>query len=244
MADAHVTAIRKLLLPILSHTLFAPPGPPLPASHPSPSLLGKLYLHVSNLYSSASSLLVIPTNQQSNSSGSLLRRKKSDEIDSIDEDLIVELKRYLKKEAKLSKGLSYKYLGIDEASKSLGQSLALLQESGRCLEDLKDSKLESKMKGLNFNKDKKKAEAVRNLRQSRIDREYYSVQAWLQANKKLNDTVNFERVPPFQEVVIPPGRPIFSAKKYTLPKLKFAPSHIEEEEEKQEAEYAGRGNYF
>lgn len=199
---------------------------------------------MSNLYGSASSLLVIPTNQQSNSSGSLLRRKKSDEIDSIDEDLIVELKRYLKKEAKLSKGLSYKYLGIDEASKSLGQSLALLQEAGACLEGLKDSKLETKMKGLNFNKDKKRAEAVRSLRQGRIDREYYSVQAWLQANKKLNDTVNFERVPPFQEVVIPPGRPIFAAKKYTLPKLKFTPSHIEEEEEKQEAEYAGRGNYF
>lgn len=231
-------------MPVLSHTLFAPPGPPLPRSHPSPSLLGKLYLHVSNMYSSASSLLVIPTNPQSNSSGSLLRRKKSDEVDSIDEDLIVELKRYLKKEAKLSKALAYKYLGIDEASKSLGQSLALLQESRRCLDDLKDTKLETKMKGLNFNKDKKKAEVVRNLRQGRIDREDYSVQAWLQANKKMNDTVNFERVPPFQEVVVPPGRPIFAPKKYVLPKPKFKPSHVEEEEEKPEAEYAGRGNYF
>lgn len=187
----------------------------------------------------------MPTNQQSSSSGSLLRRKKSDEIDSIDEDLIVELKRYLKKEAKLSESLSYKYLGIDEASKSIGQSLALLQEAGRCMDDLRDSRLESKVKSLNFGRDKKKAEAVRSQRQSRIDREYYSVQAWLQANTKLNDTVNFERVPPFQEVVIPPGRPIFAAKKYTLPKLKFTPSHIEkEEEEKPSAAYAGAGNYF
>ncbi|CAD6901541.1 unnamed protein product [Tilletia controversa] len=57
LADAQTLAIRKLLSPSVSlaeDTIT--PGPPLPKSHPSPSLLAKLHLETCALYESAEQL--------------------------------------------------------------------------------------------------------------------------------------------------------------------------------------------
>ena len=58
LADANLLAIRRLLSRSLSvaHSTTTP-GPPLPPSHPSPSLLSKLHLQVYAHYDEARSLL-------------------------------------------------------------------------------------------------------------------------------------------------------------------------------------------
>ena len=57
LAEAQTLAIRKLLSPSLSLAVDTiTPGPPLPKSHPSPSLLAKLHLFAASLFESAQSL--------------------------------------------------------------------------------------------------------------------------------------------------------------------------------------------
>ncbi|PWN46252.1 hypothetical protein IE81DRAFT_319132 [Ceraceosorus guamensis] len=57
MADAESLAVRKLLSPFLSTSLDTiTPGPPLPKTHPSASLLAKLNLNVCQRYEQARSL--------------------------------------------------------------------------------------------------------------------------------------------------------------------------------------------
>ncbi|PWZ00023.1 hypothetical protein BCV70DRAFT_161602 [Testicularia cyperi] len=57
LAEAQALAIRKLLAPSLAlATDTVTPGPPLPKSHPSPSLLAKLHLNVAEEFEAALSL--------------------------------------------------------------------------------------------------------------------------------------------------------------------------------------------
>nr|XP_019011489.1 pH-response regulator protein palC [Kwoniella pini CBS 10737]OCF50270.1 pH-response regulator protein palC [Kwoniella pini CBS 10737] len=246
LADAHLTAIRKLLLPVLPHSLFSPPGPPLPSNHPSPSLLAKLYLHVTSLYNSSRALL------KANSSS-------SSKIDSVEGEMIVELKRYLKKESQLSMALSYKWLGIDSAegkSQKLGEGIAFIKDSLERLEDMENSKLKSGIKSLSMRNSERKKEERRN-RLGRVEREIEDTNAWLKTYIKLNDTVAFQPIPPSSSLVIPPGRPIFAAKLFIPPSSKFEPIHRlpspdgeedsgqkEDNDAEQRGEYAGKGNYF
>nr|XP_018261508.1 pH-response regulator protein palC [Kwoniella dejecticola CBS 10117]OBR83666.1 pH-response regulator protein palC [Kwoniella dejecticola CBS 10117] len=248
LADAHLTAIRKLLLPVLPHVLFSPPGPPLPSNHPSPSLLAKLYLHVTSLYNSSRALL------KANSSSS-----SSIEVDSVEGEMIVELKRYLKKENQLSMALAYKWLGIDSAegkSQKLGEGIAFVKESLFRLEDMESSKMKSGIKNLSIKNSEKKKEERKN-RVGRLEREIEDTKAWLRSYTKLNDTVAFQPIPPASSLIVPPGRPIFTAKPFVSPLSKFEPTHrlpspnAEDEAEQgengsagAEGEYAGKGNYF
>jgi hypothetical protein len=188
IADAHITAIRKLLLPVLPHMLFAPPGPPLPANHPSPSLLAKLYLHVASLYTSASGLLRSHTDPP--------RKGKSVEsVEGVEGEVIPELKRYLRKESALASALAHKWLGVDAGEngkgQKVGEAVAWVKEAQSRLEELEDGKVREKMKGLSFGKGSEKKKEERKARQGRVERELVDIAAWVRAYTRMNDTVSF-----------------------------------------------------
>lgn len=197
MADAHVTAIRRLLLPVLGHSLFAPPGPPLPSNHPSAALLAKLYVHVASLYTSAAALLRV---HDPASSGRKLFTKKSSsdkaaslDADSADSDVLPELRRYLRKEAMIASALAHKWLGVDAGENAkpakVGEALAWVNESRSRLAELEDGKVSDKMKRLGIGKSAERRNEARRARQGRVEREAADAEAWAAAYKKMNDSV-------------------------------------------------------
>jgi hypothetical protein len=97
------------------------PGPPLPASHPSPALLAKLHLEASALCASAESLLRIPAS-----------RKK-------DMEVAESLLAYARDSAALHGALARKWLGADAGARdSLGMAVGFLGWAKRELETLRD----------------------------------------------------------------------------------------------------------
>lgn len=195
IADAHITAIRKLLLPILPHILFAPPGPPLPSNHPSPSLLSKLYLHVAKLYDSSRALFKAHANEPSSSSSRrIFRGEKIEEPDSAEGGLNAGFKRYLKKEAMLSQALAHKWLAVDAGENGkgakVGEAIAWCKDAQSRLESMEDSAVREKMKGLGLGKlnDRKKEE--RRARKGRVERDLEDVSAWVKSYTRQNDTVS------------------------------------------------------
>lgn len=195
---AHVTAIRRLLLPVLAHRLFAPPGPPLPASHPSPALLGKLYVYVASLFTSAAALLRVHDPSSVGSGRRLFKKSSGDksalDADAADSDVIPELKRYLRKEALLSSALAHKWLGVDAGENGkpprVGEALGWVMEARSRLSELEDGKVADKMKGLGIGKGVERRKEARKVRQDRIDREVEDTDAWVRAYQKMNDTVS------------------------------------------------------
>lgn len=192
LADAHVIAIRKLLLPILPHTLFSPPGPPLPSNHPSPSLLAKLYLHVSSLYDSARAHLRV--NSIEPASRKLFSKDKDAPEDSVEGDIIPELKRYLRKESILASGLARKWLGVDAGENGkgakVGEAIAWVKDAQTRLQELEDNAVREKMKGLSFGKGSEKRKEERRARKGRLERELDDVAAWIKSYQQMNDTVS------------------------------------------------------
>ncbi|WRT68416.1 uncharacterized protein IL334_005392 [Kwoniella shivajii] len=263
LADAHSIAIRKLLLPVLPHTLFSPPGPPLPSNHPSASLLSKLYLHVTSLYTSSRALLKVHQTASNDvgSSRRLFQKDRSMENDSIEGEIIPDLKRYLKKASQLSLALAHKWLGIDVGENSkgtkIGDAISWTQDALNRLEDMEDSKMREKMKGFGISKNNEKKKEERKARKGRLENEVEDTKAWVRAYVKMNDTVAFQPIPPNSSLITPSGRPIFSSKAFIPPPCKFQPTHRlpnpdEDEEEDHDpgqdgegqGEYAGKGNYF
>ncbi|WVW85602.1 hypothetical protein I302_107640 [Kwoniella bestiolae CBS 10118] len=264
LADAHLTAIRKLLLPVLPHALFSPAGPPLPSNHPSASLLAKLYLYVTSLYTSSRALLKVQQSSSESSSKKLFSKEIDNEAS--EGEIITPLKRYLKKESLLSGALANKWLGIDlgENSKSstpkIGEAISYLRESLGRLEDLEDSKTREKIKGLSIGRNTERKKEERKSRRSRVEYEVEDTRAWVGSYVKMNDTVTFQPIPPVSSLIAPSGRPIFGPKAFVPPPSKFEPAHRlptpgdEEEEEVGKAqrdggaggegEYAGKGSYF
>ncbi|EIW67251.1 hypothetical protein TREMEDRAFT_33779 [Tremella mesenterica DSM 1558] len=248
LADAHITAIRKLLLPILPHTLFAPPGPPLPPNHPSPSLLAKLYLHVASLYSSARQMCKAhsdpPTNRK------LFSKSSEVDTEAAEGELIPPVKRYLRKESLLASALGYKWLGVDcgenGKGEKVGEALALLIEAKGRLEEMEDGKIRERMKGLSVGKGSERKKEERRGRKGRLERELEDVGAYIKAYKGINDTVAFQPIPPISSLNIPPGRPIFAAKKFTPPPAKLGADSESNGDitATHDTEYAGKGSYF
>jgi len=192
LADAHITAIRKLLLPVLSHMLFSPPGPPLPSNHPSPSLLSKLYLHVSSLYDSARALL--KANAAEPVSRKLFSKDKDrDNPEDSEGDIIPELKRYLRKESVLASGLARKWIGVDAGENGkgakIGEAIAWVKEAQSRLSELEDGTVREKMKGLSFGKGSEKRKDERLARKGRLERELDDVGAWIRSYQRQNNTV-------------------------------------------------------
>ncbi|KAK4688581.1 hypothetical protein P7C73_g1522, partial [Tremellales sp. Uapishka_1] len=247
LADAHVVAIRKLLLPVLPHTLFSPPGPPLPSSHPSPALLAKLYLHIASLYSSARALFKVSS---PSSSRKLFSKSDADssELDAIEGEIIPTLKRYLRKESILASALAYKWLAVDTGENSkgtkIGEAVCLAKEAKGRLEEMEDGKLREKMKGLGMGKGNERRKEERMGRRGRLERELADVNAWSKVYTRMNDTVSFQPVPLIGSIVIPSGRPIFSFKPFVPPPIKFGPRYSETAGADNAQTYAGKGNYF
>lgn len=193
-----MTAIRKLLLPILPHVMFAPPGPPLPSNHPSPALLSKLYLHVAKLYESSRALFKAHANESSSStSRRLFRSEKIEEPDTAEGDLNAGFKRYLKKEAMLSQALAHKWLGVDAGENGkgskIGEAIAWCKDAQTRLGAMEDGAVRERMKGLGLGKmnDRKKEE--RKARKGRVERDLEDITAWVKSYSRQNDTVSHIR---------------------------------------------------
>jgi len=193
LSDAHITAIRKLLLPVLSHAMFAPPGPPLAANHPSPALLAKLYLHVSRLYDSSRALFKAHASEPTTTSRRLFRSDKIEEPDTAEGDLLAGFKRYLKKEALLSQALAHKWLGVDAGENGkgsrVGEAIALCKYSQARLEEMEDGAVREKMKGLGIGRGNEKRKEERKARKGRVERDLEDIGAWVKSYTRQNDTV-------------------------------------------------------
>lgn len=193
-------------MPILPHTLFAPPGPPLPSNHPSPSLLSKLYLHVAKLYDSSRALFKAHANEPSSSnSRRIFRGEKIEEPDSAEGELNSGFKRYLKKEAMLSQALAHKWLGVDAGENGkgarIGEAVAWCKDAQTRLEVMEDGAVREKMKGLGLGKlnDRKKEE--RKARKSRVERDLEDISAWVKSYARQNDTASLGSYDSLREVL-------------------------------------------
>jgi len=244
-ADAQSLAIRKLQSKSAYDSTLTP-GPPLPRSHPSPSLIAKLHLECASYYSSALSLVLTPGKTKSGKGG-------NDEINA-------ELRHYLSGEAAFHSALSHKWLGVDAGenggpSKG-GEAVAFLLWAKKELEELKEG-----AKGLSsIGRDKEKKDR----RKEKVSDELASVTVFLKNYKKINDTLTFQPVPPQMELQsrIPAGRLAVAPKPFTPPPPAFKPSSIERLAEQLDLtdsgspslepssditnprSYAGEGSYF
>lgn len=153
------------------------------------------------LYSSARALL--SAHQQpassalSNSSRKLFRSnndKEDVEPEPVEGEITPELKRYLAKEAQLALALAHKWLGIDAGENGrgtkVGEALAWVKDAQDRLEDLEDSKMRTKLKGLSLGKSRERKKEERKVRMGRVERELEVVKAWVKAYQMMNDTVS------------------------------------------------------
>lgn len=174
LADAQLLAIRKLLAPSRAASTFSP-GPPLSKSHPSPSLLAKLYISITTLYSSASSLL---RPSSANSEG----------------DPIPSLSTYISANRSLTEALAHKWLGIDAGEsgdpKRGGEAIAFLASAKKKLEDLGGGGKEGMKEALKIGKAKVGREERKEMK-GRVGEELVMVDAFLKSYEKLNKTVRF-----------------------------------------------------
>ncbi|WFD18659.1 hypothetical protein MCAP1_000866 [Malassezia caprae] len=211
LADAHALAIRKLQAPALAQaTDTLTPGPPLPAGHPSPSLLAKLHLHTSSLYHEAHALLGQSVRAPA-SHAKLQERLHKMKLDPRAPGAAV--LPYMQREAQWHQALAYKWLGVDagEQEGDVGWGMAYLRKSLELLQALVPRTALDALRGA------RRPGAVRfRTSEERMALEHASVSRWLGAYTKTNDTVAFKRVPPLQEVpqYTPEGRPALFAKPF------------------------------
>lgn len=214
LADAHALAIRKLQAPALAQaTDTLTPGPPLPAGHPSPSLLAKLHLHTSSLYHEAHALLSQGVRAPSAPRVKLQATLHKIQRDPRSPDTTLSVLRYMHREAQWHQALAYKWLGIDsgEQSNDMGWGMAYLRTALELLQALVPRTALDALRGA------RRGGAVRfRTTEERMALEHASVSRWLSAYTKTNETVTFHRVPAPQEVPqwTPEGRPALFAKTF------------------------------
>lgn len=173
LATANLLAIRRLLSRsiALAHT-SATPGPPLPPSHPSPSLLAKLNLHVYTLLDSARSLCKAAHKSSSSSIG----------------EVTPDLRRVLSDGRSLAQARSYKWLGVDCGENGgrakAGEAVGWLTLAKATLDEVAGKN--EGFRKLKVNKGKKVGQAGKDA----VAREADSVAVFLHAYKKVNDTVS------------------------------------------------------
>lgn len=142
------------------------PGPPLPKSHPPTSLLGKLYINASSLYTSALSLVnaASPTSNDS-------------------KEVNAHLRHYLSDESTFCSAMSHRWFGVDagEAPGRCGEGVAFLAWSKSELESLKENKLK-----LSVGKATKEEKAAK---KDRLADELDSAKVFLKYYQKMNDSV-------------------------------------------------------
>ena len=225
LADAQTLAIRRLQSKSAYDSNIAP-GPPLPLSHPSPSLLAKLHLECAALYGSARSLIK-----------SVGASKSSSERSVISSDF----RKHLADEAALHTGLAHKWLGVFAGEKGGpekgGEAVGFLAWAKKELEDLKDSG-----KTLAIGKGEKEKHERR---KTKLTDEIATVTLFYKQYKQMNDAVgvsnfskftaltlvqvHFQPVPPQSELqrVIPAGTLARKATPFTPPQPSFGPNSIE-----------------
>src|SRR5258708_35682312 len=105
-------AARKLLSKPTAEGAYSP-GPPLPISHPKPSLLAKIFIEISSLYQSASSIL----------SPSSSSNKPSSKGGGADLGASADIRGYVRHEGALTKTLVHTWLGVERVtSRKHGES--------------------------------------------------------------------------------------------------------------------------
>lgn len=205
LADAQTLAIRKLLSKAAFESTIAP-GPPLPKSHPSPSLAAKLHLDCASLYSSARSLAKTPgasrpslTSITSTSKSKFklnLGRKDKDKDgagegsvprEEAGEDVSPELRRYLADEIAFHYALAHKWLGVDAGENGStsegGRAVGFLAWAKKELEELKSGGLGH---GIGLSD---RERVMREERRARVQIELESVNTFLTGYKRMNDSV-------------------------------------------------------
>ena len=149
-----------------SYDSVVSPGPPLPASHPSPALLAKLHLEAASLCASAESLMRIPASRKN------------------DMEVTESLLLYARDTAALHGALARKWLGAEKGNQDAhGMAVGFLGWAKRELDALRDS---STRKG-----GKEKGRDERRDRRGYIVAEAEDVSQFLRYHTRLNDTVRF-----------------------------------------------------
>ncbi|EJU04137.1 pH-response regulator protein palC [Dacryopinax primogenitus] len=216
MADANGLAIRKLMSRSVAESI-AVPGAPLPKSHPAPSLLGKLWIHVHTEYATARSLV--------NKSTALGVR---DEVDA-------DLRKYLEHGAAHALAMAFKWFGIDAGERGRnGVAMAFLTAAKEDLAELKDVKGTSALESKSQQKEA-------------IAEEIDSVTQWFGRYKVANDSITFQDVPSKAQVraMIPDGVAVLKLQLFSLPKAAFGPtSRMGESTVEEQADYVRAGQYF
>lgn len=229
LASAQSLAIRKLMTRS-SYDSIVTPGPPLPASHPSPALLAKLHLEAAALCASAESLMRIPAS-----------RKKDMEVT---ESLLL----YAHDAAVLHGALARKWLGAEKgALDASGMAIGFLGWAKRELDTLRDGRVRG------GGKDEGRDE--RRERRGHIAAEAEDVAQFLRYYTRMNDTVrafvicriyafrfadfvafiyllyqlSFQPVPLQAELQtsVPAGRLAVAAKAFLAPAPAFGPGSVE-----------------
>jgi hypothetical protein len=198
LADAQNLAVRKLLTRAAYDSTVSP-GPPLPKSHPLPSVAAFLHLECVALYSSGRALVKTPGSSrpavsQAPSSRSRFRlpgnRSESNRDDASSDDVVPELRRYLADEVAVHTALAHKWLGVDygEKHENTGMAVGFLTWSKKELEDLRSG---GSSGGLNMNILSDREKIMRDARRARVKDELESVGVFLQGYKRMNDSVCF-----------------------------------------------------
>lgn len=251
-AEAEVLAIRKLLSPTICYqTASRTSAPPLPASHPSPSLLSKLYLNASALFESALSLAQTSTNavgirleehtassanaseehKRAHSSG--FRSRLTAKLGPSKSKMLEETTRsgklsggfvkYLSKSAMANQARAYLWLAVDKGERGqYGEAISFLRLAR---EEIDGIALGKKL-AIGPSDDRKRDE------RRKFAREHGTmvalIQSWLQSYTHLNDTVGFQPVPSTSGLSsqIPAGRGATMIKPYKLPVPAFGPGSV------------------
>ncbi|KAG6810679.1 hypothetical protein H0H92_010766 [Tricholoma furcatifolium] len=213
LADAQTLAIRKYLSKAAFDSNITP-GPPLPTSHPSPSLLAKMHLECASLYSSARSLAKTAP----------ARKRPSSAPDSSGE-VSTELRKYLADQTALHSALAHKWLGVEAGEKGGtargGEAVGYMAWAKKELQDLKDG-------GKTINIAKAGDKDVKDQLKQKIADELESVGVFLKYYKKTNDTIHFQPIPTQADLQakIPAGIMAIAAKPYVLRPPAFGPGSI------------------
>ncbi|KAI9457413.1 hypothetical protein F5148DRAFT_1222448 [Russula earlei] len=202
LASAQALAIRKLMTKS-SYDSIVTPGPPLPASHPSPALLAKLHLEASTLCASAESLLRIPASRKN------------------DMDVAEPLLHYAHDGAALHGALARKWLGADAgANDATGVAVGFLGWAKHELDSLRDGGV----RPLGVRKEDERRD-----RREHIAAEAEVAAQFLRYYTRMNDTVSFQPVPSQADLQtrVPAGRLAIASKAFAIPTPAFGPGSVE-----------------
>jgi hypothetical protein len=99
----------------------------------------------------------------------------------------------------LSLALAHKWLGVDAGENGkgakVGEAIAWMKDAQSRLEDMEDSAIREKMKGLGLGKGNEKRKEERRARQGRVERDIDDVGAWLKSYERENNSVSQVRMP-------------------------------------------------